>query len=370
MSMANAPAPTQSLGEYLHDQWRFVEVDDDIAAAGRHIIDEIDADGYCRTPLDQIAALAEKPVDMPCFHKALRLVQRLEPTGVGARDLKECLLIQLAALADAGRNVSVELALVQRHLHDIEMNRLPQIQRRSGYTLEQIKDAIGNLSHLNPRPGSLIASRVVPIIMPDVIVDVDEDGNLYVAMPDGNAPRLGISDDYRRIARDRKTGREAKQFLRNNIRSAQWLVGAIAQRRNTVRRVAEEVFNVQRDFLEHGDRALKPLPMATVADRVGVHVATVSRAVSGKYAQTPRGIFPLRMFFSGGTTRADGQDMAWDAVKAKLQDIVDGEDKSKPLNDDQLAGALSEAGLTIARRTVAKYRGLLDIPPARRRREF
>ena len=369
-AMANAPAPTQSLGEYLHDQWRFVEVDDDIAAAGRLIIDEIDADGYCRTPLDQIADLADQPADMPCFHKALRLVQRLEPTGVGARDLKECLLIQLAALADAGGEVSVELALVQRHLHDIEMNRLPQIQRRSGYTIEQIKDAITNLSHLNPRPGSLISSRVVPIIMPDVIVDIDEDGNLYVAMPDGNAPRLGISDDYRRIARDRKTEREAKQFLRNNIRSAQWLVGAIAQRRNTVRRVAEEVFDVQRDFLEHGDRALKPLPMATVADRVGVHVATVSRAVSGKYAQTPRGIFPLRMFFSGGTTSADGQDMAWDAVKAKLQDIVDDEDKSKPLNDDQLAGALSEAGLTIARRTVAKYRGLLDIPPARRRREF
>ena len=369
-AMANAPAHAQSLTEHLHDQWRFIEVDDALAAAGRLIIDEIDADGYCRTPLEQIAARGDTPVDMPCFHKALRLVQKLEPVGVGARDLKECLLIQLAAEADAGREVTIELTLVQRHLHDIEMNRLPQIERRSGFTIEQIKRAIANLSHLNPRPGSLIGSRVVPIIMPDVIVDVDEDGNLYVAMPDGNAPRLGISDDYRRIARDRKTGREAKQFLRNNIRSAQWLVGAIAQRRNTVRRVAEEVFNVQRDFLEHGDRALKPLPMATVADRVGVHVATVSRAVSGKYAQTPRGIFPLRMFFSGGTTRADGQDMAWDAVKAKLQDIVDGEDKSKPLNDDQLAGALSEAGLTIARRTVAKYRGLLDIPPARRRREF
>ncbi len=369
-AMANAPAPTQSLCDYLHDQWRFIEVDDDLATAGQLIIDEIDADGYCRTPLEQIAALADRPIDMPSFHKALRLVQKLDPIGVGARDLKECLLIQLAAEADAGREVSVELTLVQRHLHDIEMNRLPQIERRSGFTIDQIKRAIENLSHLNPRPGSLIGSPTVPIIMPDVIVDVDEDGNLYVAMPDGNAPRLGISEDYRRIARDRKTDREAKQFLRNNIRSAQWLVGAIAQRRNTVRRVAEEVFDIQRDFLEHGEKALKPLPMATVANRVGVHVATVSRAVSGKYAQTPRGIYPLRMFFSGGTTSADGKDMAWDAVKAKLQEIVDNEDKSKPLNDDHLAAALSESGLKIARRTVAKYRGLLDIPPARRRREF
>jgi len=369
-AMANAPAPTQSLNEYLHDQWRFVEVDEPIAEAGRLIIDEIDADGYCRTPLEDIATAAGGAIDMPTFHKALRLVQRLDPTGVGARDLKECLAIQLAAEADAGHDVTVELALVQRYLPDIEMNRLPQIARRSEYTIEQIKRAIENLSHLNPRPGSLITSPTVPIIMPDVIVDLDEDGNVLVAMADGNVPRLGISDDYRRIARDKQTDREAKQFLRKNIRSAQWLVGAIRQRRHTIRRVAEEVFDVQRDFLEFGEEALRPLPMATVANRVGVHVATVSRAVAEKYAQTPRGIYPLRMFFSGGTTSADGQDVAWEAVKAKLREIVDAEDKSKPLNDDQLAAALAEGGLTIARRTVAKYRGLMDIPPARRRREF
>lgn len=369
-AMANAPAPTQSLNEYLHDQWRFVEVDPPIAEAGRLIIDEINADGYCRTPLEDIARAADSTIDMQQFHKALRLVQRLDPTGVGARDLKECLAIQLAAEADAGSDVTVELALVQRHLHDIEMNRLPQIERRSGYTIDQIKQAIANLSHLNPRPGSLIAARTVPIINPDIIVDIDEDDKIVVRMADGNIPRLGISEDYRRIARDKRTDRDARQFLRNNIRSAQWLVGAIQQRRHTVRRVAEEVFDVQRGFLERGTEALKPLPMATVANRVGVHVATVSRAVAGKYAQTPRGIYPLRMFFSGGTTSDDGQDMAWDAVKAKLREIVDSEDKSKPLNDDQLAAALARQGLRIARRTVAKYRGLLDIPPARRRREF
>jgi len=369
-AMANTPAPNQSLNEYLNDQWRFVEVDEDIARAGRLIIDEIADDGYCRTPIDEIAATADPPIEMPRFNKALRLVQQLDPTGVGARDLKECLAIQLAAEADAGHDVSVELALVQRHLHDIEMNRLPQIEKRSDYTIEQIKKAIENLSHLNPRPGSLISSRTVPIITPDVIVDIDDSGNLLVTMADGNAPRLGISEDYRRISRDKKTDREAKQFLRNNIRSAQWLVSAIQQRRHTVLRVSEEVFDVQREFLERGEEALRPLPMATVANRVGVHVATVSRAVAGKYVQTPRGIYALRMFFSGGTTSADGKDMAWDAVKAKLKDIVDKEDKSKPLNDDQLAAALSRDGLTIARRTVAKYRGLLDIPPARRRREF
>jgi len=189
-------------------------------------------------------------------------------------------------------------------------------------------------------------------------------------MADGNNPRLGISSSYRRLGKNRGVERDARQFIQKNIRSAQWLIGAILQRRDTVRRVVEEVFAVQRDFLEQGEEALKPLPMADVAAKVGVHVATVSRAVSGKYIQTPRGIFPLRMFFSGGTTTAGGEEVSWDAVKVKLKEIVDHEDKSKPLNDDELAEALKGSGVVIARRTVAKYRGLLDIPPARKRRQY
>jgi RNA polymerase sigma-54 factor len=208
------------------------------------------------------------------------------------------------------------------------------------------------------------------VITPDAIVDVDEDGELVVSMSDGNSPRLRISGSYRRLAKSRKTARDAKQFIQKNIRSAQWLISAIQQRRNTVQRVVAEVFAVQRAFLDEGHEALKPLPMVDVANKVGVHVATVSRAVAGKYVQTPRGIFPLRMFFSGGTTTADGQDVSWDAVKAKLREVIDNEDKSKPLNDDKLAAELRKHGIEIARRTVAKYRNLLDIPPARKRREY
>ena len=369
-AMANAPAPAESLNEYLLHQWSFVEADRDVKAAGRLIINFIEDDGYLRTPLEELRERSKKPVSLEVLTEALRGVQQLDPTGVGARDVCECLLLQLAVEAAAGRDVTLETEIVSRFLRDVEMNRLPQIAKRAGRSVEEIKAAIENISHLNPFPGHLVGDRSVPVITPDAIVEMDEDGELYVTMADGNSPRLHISGSYRRLARNRKTDREAKQFLRKNIRSAQWLISAIQQRRETVRRVVEEVFLVQRGFLELGQEALKPLPMMDVAGKVGVHVATVSRAVAGKYVQTPKGIFPLRMFFSGGTKTADGQDVSWNAVKAKLKEVVHNEDKSKPLNDDQLAAELSNHGIDIARRTVAKYRNLLKIPPARKRREY
>ena len=216
----------------------------------------------------------------------------------------------------------------------------------------------------------VIGDDNVPLITPDIIVEIDEDGQTVVHMTDARGQALRINKMYSRMSRDRGMDRSAKEFLQKNIRSAHWLIGAIQQRRQTVYRVAVEVFKVQKAFFEHGPAALKPLPMATVAEKVGVHVATVSRAVAGKYAQTPRGVFPLRMFFTGGTTTEDGADMAWDAVKAKLKEIVDAEDKDAPLNDDELVAKLVDVGITIARRTVAKYRSLMNIPPARRRREY
>jgi RNA polymerase sigma-54 factor len=369
-AMANTPARGESLNEHLMDQWAFIEVDDAIKAAGEHLINEVDEDGYIRTPLEDLAerhAPEVKPVDL---RKALALVQKLDPIGIGARDLKECLLLQLRAEADAGRDVSLETDLVNRFLRDIEMNRLPAIAQRTHRPVEDIKAALENLSHLDPRPGRLVGGASAPVIRPDAIVDLDEDGNVVVSMPDGHTPRLRISRSYQRMAQDRSTDRPTRQFLQNHVRSAQWLISAIRQRQDTIRRVVTAIFDFQTDFLLQGREALKPLPMASVAETVGVHVATVSRAVAGKYVQTPRGIFPLRMFFSGGTTTAEGDDVAWDAVKAKLQEIVDAEDKLHPLSDDQLAAELKNNGMTIARRTVAKYRGLLEIPPARKRREF
>ena len=369
-ALANTAAPTESLNEYLHEQWTFVEADEAVKQAGALIIDNMDADGYLRTPLAELVSQTNKPVKLEELAAALKLVQSLEPIGVGAQDLQECLSIQLDAEAVAGIDVTLEKELVTDFLRDIELNRLPQIAKRTGKTLEQIKHAIVNLSHLNPRPGSLIGQADVPVIHPDAIVDINSVGEPIVIMVDGNTPRLYVSKAYRKMARDRSTDKSAKTFIRDNIRSAQWLMSAIEQRRNTVHRVVEEVFEVQRDFLDDGPEALKPLPMANVAGKVGVHVATVSRAVAGKYVQTPRGIYPLRMFFTSGTKTAGGEDVAWDAVKVKLKEVIDAEDKSKPLNDDELAAELAKHGITIARRTVAKYRKLMEIAPARQRRQY
>ena len=369
-AMANSPARDESLDEYLLDQWRFVEVGEDVRGAGVAIIGYIEADGYLRTDLAEISAAADPPIAAEALAEALRWVQTLEPIGLGARNLKECLLLQLTVASEAGLDVALEMDLVSNFLRDIEMNRLPQIARRTGKSIEQIKAGIENLSHLNPRPGSLIGERSAPAINPDVLVVIDDEGQVHVSMADGTVPRLYVSTRYRKMARDRRVEKDARQFLQRNIRSAQWLMGAIEQRQHTILRVAEEVFAHQREFLDVGAEALKPLPMMDVANKVGVHVATVSRAVAGKYAQTPRGIYALRMFFSGGTKTAAGQDVAWDAVKLKLKEIVDAEDKSKPLNDDQLVEKLRAEGIDIARRTVAKYRSALDIPPARKRHQY
>ncbi len=369
-AMANTPAPAMSLDEHMLNQWAFIEADPAVKAAGELIIQNISDDGYLRVTLEELAQQTQPPLPLESLRAAWALVKTLEPLGVGAADLRECLLIQLGAVAAAGKDVTLETELVCHYLRDVEMNRLPLIARRTGKSIEQIKRAIENIGHLNPRPGLLVGEHTAPIITPDVIVDIDDRGELVVTMPDGNVPSLYVSKAYRKMARDRGVDKKARQFVQRNIRSAQWLMSAIQQRQNTVRRVVEEVFAVQREFLEQGPEALKPLPMGDVAAKVGVHVATVSRAVAGKYVQTPRGIYPLRMFFSGGKTTSEGADVAWDAIKAKLKEVIEAEDKANPLNDDEIVVEIAKHGITMARRTVAKYRDLLGIPPGRKRKQY
>jgi RNA polymerase sigma-54 factor len=369
-ALANTPAHAETLADVLNEQWSFVDAPEAVKAAGRAIISNLDDDGYLRTPLEELVSPDEPLVTVPALQQALPMLQRLDPPGVAARDLRECLLIQLAAEEAAGQDVGLQKLLVNDFLHDIELNHIPQIARRTGKPVKEINEALAGLGRLDPRPGRMVGDRPTPYIIPDAIVELDERGNLVVTMREGDLPMLTLSRTYRKMADSCGTDDQAREFIRKNLRSAQWLMAAIMQRRQTVRRVVEEVFQAQKEFLERGSEALRPLPMTEVAAKVNVHVATVSRAVAGKYVQTPRGIFPLRMFFSGGTTTASGQDVAWDAVKARLKEVVEREDKAEPLDDDRIAEALQTLGITIARRTVAKYRGLLGIPPARQRRTF
>jgi RNA polymerase sigma-54 factor len=251
-------------------------------------------------------------------------------------------------------------------------NRLPDIAKKMNCTMEDINHAIERLSKFDTSPGLQIGRNHNHPVTADVIVEYSEETNDYtVRLVEDGLPRLRISDDYVKMASGDKVGENAKQFLQNNIRSAQWIIDAIQQRKNTLLKVTRSIVNRQREFFDKGQLYLKPLPMAKVAEDVGVHIATVSRAVAGKYMQFESGILPLRKFFSGGIEDTQGNEKSWEAIRGKLQEIIDAEDKSKPLSDDQIKAKLTEAGITgLARRTIAKYRGLLKIPPARLRKKY
>jgi RNA polymerase sigma-54 factor len=376
-AMNNTAARGENLAEHLLNQWAFVEVPmPEVHAAGEVLINYIDAEGYLRTPLEQIQKDSKKPLKLEDLTEALRLIQTLEPAGVGARDLSECLQLQLRALqedeeAAEGHDFELERALVSDHLKDLEMNRYPQISKKLGRPIDDIKAAVKRLARLHPHPGKQIGADEAPPITPDAIIYFDEDTGKYeIEMTNDPAPNLTISGMWRKFLKDKRGDKKTREFLSNNVRNARWLIESIEQRRSTIQRVIRAVVDAQKEFFDKGPEFLKPLPMISVADQLGIHVATVSRAVSEKWIQTPRGVFPLRRFFSGGTTNSDGEDMSWDAVKEKLKAIIAEEDKNNPLNDDEIVEKLKEQGIDLARRTVAKYRKILNIPTARQRKEY
>jgi RNA polymerase sigma-54 factor len=373
-AMANTAARTASLFDQLMDQWHLVETTPERFKAGEFLIGFIDSDGYLRT--DTKAMLDQAPAGMTeeVLDDAIDLLQQtLEPPGLAARDVRECLLLQIDARMrnDAAVDLASERTLVEGHLKDIEANRLPKIAKATGLSVDQVKDAIGHLRQFHPHPGKLLADDAPRMIFPDAVIEYDEESDTYTAtLTHGRIPSLHIRPDYLQDARDKSVDKKTRNYLNNHIRSASWIIDAIQQRKATLLRVIGVVVQAQRDFFEQGQQALKPLPMTLVADQLGIHVATVSRAVNEKYMQTPRGIFPLRMFFSGGTETEAGDAMSWSAVQAKLEQIIKEEDKSAPFSDDALVVKLKEHGIEIARRTVAKYRKQLSIPPARQRKEY
>lgn len=376
-AMNNTAARSITLQEHLLGQWAFIECSPAVRIAGEQIINHIDADGYLRVDFDAVKKESKAPLTDADLTDALQLIQLLEPAGIGARDLKECLLLQLRAVEDdvdlaEGHDLDLERLLVREHLKDLEMNRYPQISKKVGRPIDDLKRAVSRLGRLHPHPGRQIGRDEAPAIVPDAIIYYDEDTDRYeIEMASDPSSSLHISALYRKMLKDRAhCDKKTREFLANNVRNARWLIESIEQRKGTIQRVIRAVVDAQREFFDRGPEFLKPLPMIHVADQLGIHVATVSRAVSEKWIQTPRGVFPLRRFFSGGTTSAEGEDMSWDAVKEKLKTIISSEDKKNPLNDDEIVIKLKEQGIDLARRTVAKYRKILNISTARQRREF
>jgi len=368
-ALKNTAAPPQSLHEHLAEQWGLVEAEESVKKAGEMIIDYLDDRGYLTVRLEQLHNKDRGDFTVDDLNQALELVQQLEPAGVGARDLKECLLIQMEQI---GEDMSFESRLVKEYMDKLLDNHLPEIAKKMNCSIEAINRAIERLSKLDTSPGLQIGRERNHPISPDVIVESsDEEGQYSVRLADSGLPYLRVNDYYAKMAKDDRVGEKTRQFLQNNLRAAQWIIDAIEQRKNTLLKVTKAIVKYQTDFFKKGQLHLRPLPMSKVADEVGVHLATVSRAVSGKYVQCPWGILPLRKFFSGGREDTNGQAHSWEAIRAKLQQIIDEEDKTKPLSDDQIRKKLANAGIeNLARRTVAKYRKLLNIPAARFRKKY
>jgi RNA polymerase sigma-54 factor len=375
--MANVVDRPETLVDHLRDQLSWFDLTGDVRRMAERIIYSLDSNGYLQTPIEELVdplptdingdAGAWRSAQMQIARAALKVVQELDPPGVGASDLRECLLLQLAPGMPHYEDLRI---LIENHLHDLEHNRLPQIAKRTGWTIEHIQEVWHELRKLDPKPGAEFGEGFVPNVTPDVFVDRRDDGTYEVRLEDTQLPPLLISPRYRMMLRDKSTDKKTLEYIKSKINSAQWLIESIEQRRNTLTRVAQAIVDHQTRFLEDGPECIEPLKMQQIADRVGVHVTTVSRAVDDKWIQTPRGIFPLRRFFVGGTTGADGEEVAWDAVRMKLQEIIDNEDKTNPLSDEALVERLGDDGIKVARRTVTKYRKAMKIPSSRQRRDW
>jgi len=364
--MANMVSRPQSLHEYLLEQFGFFNVEESVRQFGEYLIQNLDHNGRLQSSLPEIVQVYGRSISLEAAQETLGLIQRLEPSGVGARNYRECLMLQLKPQTPFR---DVLATLITEHLEDVGSNRLPVIQRKTGLPIELIKAAIAELKNLNPYPGRGFELRPVQRVTPDLSVQRDENDRYIVKLEDEYVPELRISRHYQAMLRS-DPSEKTRDYIKQKVESAKWLIESIESRYSTLRKVAQAIVDHQTDFLDKGPEFIVPLKMQQIADVVGVHVTTVSRAVDAKWIQTPRGLFPLKRFFGGGTQTATGEEVAWDIIRIRLQEIVDKEDKRKPLSDDALVERLAAAGYKLARRTVTKYRKNMDIPSSRQRREY
>lgn len=354
----------ESLSDHLEWQVglsRMTPAEQEIAHA---IIGNLNDQGYLAASLEEIAASTGS--DAAEVERVLALVQQMDPLGVGARDLKECLKVQLTAFEEPD---PLALQIVDQHLHLLERERPAQIAAKLGVPLTRLEEALKIIRDLDPKPGLRYNNPVNPTIVPDAVVEKDGEGYRVLLNEDG-MPHLRISPHYRTMAEEgsKEAGEEALTYLKEKVRSAMWFLKSIEERQRTIFKVAKEIVEFQKDFLDKGPAYMRPLILRDVAERVGVHESTVSRVVSNKYMQTPRGILPMKYFFATGIGTLDGTDVSSMKVKERIKALVEGESPSRPLSDQRIADILKREGVLLARRTVAKYREELNIPSSGRRR--
>lgn len=372
--LRNQPDRSRSLAEGLDEQIGWLELEPRLDAALHFLTGCLDENGYLSPSDEQLfefAAEAGVELDTSLLARGISELQRLEPRGVGGRDMTEALLLQLDPQRE---DYALLCRLLEEFLDELATNRMPKVARALGLDLEDLGSLLAELRELDPRPGAELTAEQAPVVRADVLVLPTEDGGWEVRVDRASLPSVSLDPELSAHAKDKEQPAESRSWAREQVERARWVVDAVSQRGDTLLRVASAVFDEQRAFLENGPGNLVPRTMSALAEELELHVSTISRTVAGKHAQTPWGLFPLRYFFQSATptaVEAVGEEAtARDDLREIVAEIFAGEDKREPLSDDAVAEALAERGHPVARRTVAKYRKELGIASSYRRREF
>ncbi len=358
-----------TMAEHLLEQLRMLNLSEEDFRIGEYIIYNLRDDGYLdpEVTVESIAQIFNRTPEE--VERILKQIQTFDPVGIAARNLQECLEIQLKNLELNGKK-DLALRIIQEAYHDFVNKRYEKVADTLNVSLEEIKEALEVINKLNPKPGEGLWDSRQNYIIPDFIVEKVDD-ELVISLNEWNMPGLQISPHYRKlISQARKLDKDVRQFLRKKVESAKWFINALHQRRATMLKVMHAIVDLQRDFFEKGPEHIKPMIMKDVANRIGMDISTVSRVVNGKYVQTDYGVFELKYFFNEGMETADGEEISTLRIKEQLKEIIENEDPHKPLSDEKIAEILKQKGIPIARRTVAKYREQLGIPIARLRRKI
>jgi len=359
----NTLSTASSLTDHLEWQLSLQAPDDTTRAIGGAIIGNLDDDGYLVASVDEIAAMGEWSPDQ--VEKTLRMMQGFDPIGVAARDLQECLWLQLRHLGQEG---SPAEKIVTEHLRLLQNHQVPELAKRLGLAIDDIKQHIEIIRHLDPKPGSRFNRRDSQYVIPDVYVIKVEDQYVAVLNEDG-LPQLRISPVYRRLLdKSADNTEETRAYVKDKFRSALWLIKSVEQRQKTIHKVATSIITFQKEFLDHGIEFLRPLVLRDVANDIGMHESTVSRVVTNKYMHTPQGVFEMKYYFHSGISSSYGESVSSVTIKQRIRKIIEAEDNRKPLSDSKIVSILQKEGLVLARRTIAKYREELKIPTSNQRK--